>query len=336
MGGEGLERRTSANQFQVLALDGGGVRGIFGAALLAALERDLDVDVVDHFDLVVGTSTGGILALGLGAAITPAEILEFYERHHRQIFANPLRWRNLRQIWRAKYSTDRLERPLRQVFGDRLLGSSRVPLVISTYNVGVNAVCLLKTPHHQRLRRDYRLPMWEVALATAAAPTYFPAVRLGEGRDRLVDGGIWANNPTLVGIAEAISLFGRQLSEIKVLNVGTLTGVQTRHAKLDHGGLAAWGRKPHLVSVLLDAQSAGVLGQAEHLIGSQNLFRLDAVAPDDLLSLDRCDANALIARASHESRKFAPTFEAAFRGHLARPYTALYSPNGRQVSDARV
>lgn len=326
--------RSPCGRFQVLALDGGGVRGIFEVALLAALELDLGLRIVDCFDLVVGTSTGGIAALGLGAGMSPAEILEFYLQHHRRIFANPLGWRAVRRLWRAKYPAARLERPLREVFGDRLVGESRVPLVIPTYNIGVNAVCLIKTPHHERLRRDYRLPMWQAALGTAAAPTYFPAVRVGDHGDRLIDGGLWANNPTLVGIAEAVSLFGRDLAEVAVLSVGTLTGTDTRHPQLDGGGFLAWGRSPNLISVLLGAQGAGALGLGEHLVGKDRLFRLDAVVPDDVLALDRCDPAELIARASHESRLFSPVFQSALSGHRPGPYHPHYGPNARQVTHA--
>jgi patatin-like phospholipase/acyl hydrolase len=318
--------------FHVLALDGGGVRGMFEAALLAALEQDLGINIVDHFDLVAGTSTGGIVALGLGAGLTPAQILDFYVEHHGRIFANPLRWRNLRQILRAKYPSSRLEQPLREVFGDRLLGESVVPLVIPTYNVGVNRVCLLKTPHHERLKRDHRIPMWQVALATAAAPTFFPAVHLDGGGDRLVDGGLWANNPTVIAIAEAFSLFGRSPDEIKALSVGALSATSARRAKLDHGGYLAWGRKPHLVSVLLDAQGSGTHGLAEHLIGQDRVFRLDAVAPKELIALDRCDPGELIAWASHTSRLFSPTFSTEFAGHRPASYQPFHGPNKKQVS----
>jgi patatin-like phospholipase/acyl hydrolase len=307
---------------------------MFEAALLAALERDLEIDLVDYFDLIVGTSTGGILALGLGAGIRPGEILEFYLSHQRRIFANPAGWRSAARPWRAKYPAGRLEAPLREVFGERLLGESRVPLVVPAYNVGVNDIYLFKTPHHERLRRDHRVAMWQVAMATAAAPTFFPAFRLQEGRDRLVDGGLWANNPALVGVAEAVSMFGSSLSQIRVLSVGTLAGAGARPARLDRGGLLAWMRSPHLVSVLLRAQGAGVLGQVQHLIGPQNLYRLDATVPDELLALDRCDPDQLIGRASHESRIFAPTFQQAFRGHAPSPYTPIHGPNAKQVTHA--
>lgn len=324
-----------ADRFQILSLDGGGVRGLFVAAALAALEEDLELRLVDHFDLIVGTSTGGILALGLGAGIPPAEILRFYQQHKDEIFRNPLRWRGVRALVRAKYPSRRLEQPLRAVFGRRLLGESRVPLVIPAYNIGESAVYLFKTPHHERLRRDHRVPMWQVAMATAAAPTFFPAFRLPAGRDRLVDGGLWANNPAMVGVTEAVSMFGAKLAHIRVLSVGTLSSSATRPAKADKGGYWQWLRKPHLFSILIQAQSAGVLGQVEHLIGRNNVHRFDPLANEDLIALDRCDADELIAKASHHSRIFAPSLHSAFADHQRPAYSPLYGPNTtRQVSHA--
>jgi patatin-like phospholipase/acyl hydrolase len=325
--------RPAADRFQVLSLDGGGLRGLFVAAALAALEEDLQLQLVDHFDLIVGTSTGGVVALALGAGIPPAEILRFYQDHKDEIFQNPFGLRAILAIVRAKYPSKRLERPLREVFGARLLGESRVPLVIPAYNIGDNAVYLFKTPHHDRLRRDHRVPMWQVAMATAAAPTFFPAFRLTKSRDRLVDGGVWANNPAMVGVAEAVSMFGAELSRIRVLSMGTLCSAATRPASADRGGYWQWLRKPHLFSVLLHAQSAGVLGQVEHLIGHGNLHRLDPLANEDLIALDRCDADELIAKASHHSRIFAPRLRSAFADHQRFAYSPLYGPNSTgQVS----
>ncbi|MGO9872696.1 MAG: CBASS cGAMP-activated phospholipase, partial [Acidimicrobiia bacterium] len=180
-------------RFQILALDGGGVRGIFTAAVLAGLEEDLGHPVLDAFDLVVGTSTGGIIALGLGAGRSAHEILDFYVDHKDRIF--PKRFAgSVRRILTSKYDAQPLEEALREIFGDKLLGESRVPLVVPSYNLGENDVYIFKTPHHERLKRDHKVAMWSVAMATSAAPTYFPAFRLPNDHVRLVDGGLWANN----------------------------------------------------------------------------------------------------------------------------------------------
>ncbi len=317
-------------RFQVLAIDGGGVRGIFVAALLAGLEEDLGRPVGDLFDLVVGTSTGGIIALGLGAGLTPAAILDFYVSEKDRIFPNRLGWRTLRHPFAAKYGPQRLQAAVRRVFGDTLLGESRVPLVIPSYNLGENDVYLFKTPHHDRLKRDHKVPMWQVAMATTAAPTYFPAFRLPGDHVRLVDGGVWANNPAMVGVTEAVSMFGCDLKDIRLLSVGTTMNMRTRRTQLDNAGLLRWISSPTVVDVLLNGQSAGAFAQVQHLIGPENARRLNPPAPDELAALDTCDAQDLIAKAAHHSRIFSPDFAAVFGSHVPDHYVPFHGPNAQE------
>jgi uncharacterized protein len=321
-------QRAASGRFQVLAIDGGGVRGIFAAALLAGLEADLGCSVHDVFDLTVGTSTGGIIALGLGAGLSPREILDFYLAEKSHIFADPLRFRALRHLLVAKYSPAPLEKALRDTFGETLLGQSRAPLVIPAYDLGENAVHLFKTPHHPRLRRDHKIPMWAVAMATAAAPTYYPTFRLPGEEARLIDGGVWANNPAMVGVTEAVSMFGRGLNELRVLSLGTTASVRARQSRLDNAGVLRWARGPNVVEVLLRGQSAGAFAQVQHLIGAEHAHRLDPIAPEQA-ALDRCDARELIGKASHYSRLFSPTFDAVFAGHVPAPYAPLHSAHAK-------
>jgi len=103
--------RMAADRFQILSLDGGGLRGMYTAAVLARLEEDLGIRIVDHFDLIAGTSTGGIIALGLGLGMTPREILEFYAAHGPRIFRDRTGLRSLRRISRTKYSAEPLRSP---------------------------------------------------------------------------------------------------------------------------------------------------------------------------------------------------------------------------------
>jgi patatin-like phospholipase/acyl hydrolase len=310
-------------RFQILAIDGGGVRGIFAAAILAGLEDDLGTSIIEYFDLVTGTSTGGIIALGLGAGLSPRDIVDFYVSEKDRIFPDRFGWRRLRQPFVAKYRPDRLERALKEIFGEKLLGESRVPLVVPSYNLGEDTVYLFKTPHHERLRRDYKVPMWAVGMATAAAPTYFPTFRLPGDGVRLVDGGVWANNPVVVGVTEAVSMLGQRLEGLRVLSLGTTSSTRTRDSRLDNAGLLRWVRPPNVVEVLLRGQSAGAFAQVEHLVGREHTQRLDPAAPDQA-ALDRCDAGELIAKAAHHSRVFCPTFEAVFGGHVPSPYRPLH------------
>lgn len=322
-------------RFQVLSLDGGGVRGIFTAALLADLENDIAQPIAGLFDLIVGTSTGGIIALGLGFGLTPREILDFYVSEKDRIFPRGIGWRDLRHLFVAKYRPKGLEASLRRIFGDASLGESKVPLIIPAFNLGENDIYLLKTPHHERLRRDYKVAMWAAAMATCAAPTYFPAFRLPNEHVRLVDGGVWANNPAMVGVTEAISTFGHHPEDVRILSLGTTSTIKSRRSRLDNGGLIRWARGPNVVDVLLNGQSAGAFAQASHVIGTENAHRLDPPAPIELSKLDSCDATDLIAKASHHSRVFCPKFEAVFGSHIPAPYVPFHGPNAKDDTHAR-
>ncbi|MDG4778937.1 patatin-like phospholipase family protein [Micromonospora sp. WMMD961] len=126
----------TTQRFQILSLDGGGLRGMFSAAVLARLEEDLGIRVTDHFDLIAGTSTGGIIALGLGLGMTPREILEFYTDLGPRVFRDRSRLRGLRHLVRAKYAAGPLRAALTEVLGERTFGESTKRLVITSYNVG--------------------------------------------------------------------------------------------------------------------------------------------------------------------------------------------------------
>lgn len=314
--------------FQILSLDGGGIRGLFSAALLASLENDLGIRVADHFDLLVGTSTGGVIALGLGLGVSLREVLEFYRLEGPKIFSYQTRAKLLgRLTWGAKsivrrrYSPDPLEAALKRVFGEKTLGDSVKRLVIPSFSLTSDNVYLFKTPHHPRLRRDWKVPAWQVARATSAAPTFFPASQGVEGQ-RLVDGGVWANNPSVVGIVEAVSMLGAPLGRIRVLSLGTTGTRNARPRSLDEGGLLQWAKTAP--GLLLHAQACGANAQALHLVGPDNLIRVNPVVPANLFALDRADLRDLYALAADESRKFAPDFERKLAAHKALPYTPYH------------
>jgi uncharacterized protein len=312
-------------KFQILSLDGGGIRGLFSAAVLSALEIDLGIKITDHFDLITGTSTGGIIALGLAAGIRPLEIVNFYEEHGTRIFNNSgwLKYiRGFERWFKSPYSPEPLEVALKKVFGNLTLADCSNRVVIPTTNLNDTSVYLFKTPHHTRLRRDWRVPLWKIARSTSAAPTYFP-ISTHVDDVRLADGGLWANNPMIVAITEAVSMLDIPLSEIKAFSLGTTTSISQRPRKLDRGGLLAW---VHPISeVLMEVQSKSAQGLSEHLIGKDNLLRLDPITPKGMFSLDKVDITGLKAWAGSESRKIAPTFEKMFKTHIAAKYEPLYT-----------
>lgn len=318
-----------AQPFQILALDGGGVKALFTAQVLEHLEADLGVRVADHFDLLAGTSAGGILALGLGAGLRPAEIVEQYADLTRRVFprSRQARWRLLPRALRPAYSSAVLRDVLTGVLGPQLLGDSGKRLVVPSWDVQRGEVHIFKTPHHERLRRDHRIPMVDVAMATTAAPTYFEAARV-DGQ-RLIDGGVWANNPSVVAIGEAVSMLGIPLDSIRVLNIGTIDQRTNHPKRLDSGGWATWATSSS--SLVITASSRGAQGTAAHLIGKDNFTRFDALVPGNNFTLDRASPAALAGLASGQSRVLSPLFSERFAQHVASPYTPVLPPD--QQSD---
>lgn len=306
---------------QVLALDGGGLRGIFTAAALAAWEDDFGTRVADHFDLITGTSTGGIIALGLGLGVSPRQLLELYATDGTKVFPTGLlKSRRIRWLRRAKHNPRHLRAVLERQFGDKLLGASAARLAIPSYDLVSDDVHLFRTPHHPDLRRDWRVSAVDVAMATASAPTYLPVH--GLGGYRLVDGGVWANNPTMVGVAEAVDRLGADVRQVRVMNVGTVTELVARPERLDTGGLVAWRRDA--LDVVLRGQALAAKNHAALIVGRQNVVRVDVPVPHGLHGLDEVRPADLVARAAAASRHSSPDV-AQFFEHTPSPYVPLYS-----------
>lgn len=117
--------RPPEGRFQVLSIDGGGIRGLFAAKVLEIWETQLGHPVIDHFDLLMGTSTGGIIALGLAAGMPAKELVSFYERDGAKIFpkyGQVAKWLREGLNWvRPKYCEDPLNEALQRRFGSAKL-----------------------------------------------------------------------------------------------------------------------------------------------------------------------------------------------------------------------
>lgn len=222
---------------------------------------------------------------------------------------------------RPAYSAAALRAALADVLGPRLLRDSSKRLVIPAWDVRRGDVHLFKTPHHTRLRRDGALPMVDVAMATTAAPTFFQAAHV-DGL-RLIDGGVWANNPSVVAIGEAVSMLSVPLKAIRVLNVGTIDQRKVHPQSLDAGGWANWAGTA--APLLISASSRGAQGTATHLVGKENFVRFDAVVPDSGFALDRANPAQVAGLASGESRVLSPLFTERFADYIATPYTPAFS-----------
>ena len=263
----------SDQPFRILSMDGGGIRGIFPAAVLADLEHwYLDGEsVVEYFDLITGTSTGGIIALGLAAGMKASELSCLYADRGREVF--PPQGRMLRKLlqWlKTGYNRDPLNRILEEALGEMKLRDSLVRLCIPSLDWRYGDVYVFKTPHHPDFKKDGDEPMTKVAAATSAAPTYFRPVQDGY---IFADGGVWANNPIMIGLTEALSSFRTERSNIAILSIGCGENPYTI------GRLQRWlGGKLTWSSILFAAmhfQSMNAIGQAGLLIGRDRIIRLD-------------------------------------------------------------
>jgi len=259
----------------------------------------------------------------------PREIVEFYRKHGPRIFRNELGQRSLLRIFHRKFSSLPLQKALQDCFKEKTLADSTKRLVIPAYNLDDDNVYVFKTRHHQRLMRDHRVEMWKVGMATTAAPTYFRSFSGVDGV-RLIDGGVWANNPTMVAIAEAHSVLGVPLSSIHVMSIGTTEPIVHRKRRLDAGGLLAWCRSAP--DVLMKGQSVGTNNQAIHLLGKEKVFRVDVRVPEGVFALDKPAIEALFGKAAGTSREVSPRFELEFRCHVAAAFAPIRTKSEETIN----
>lgn len=268
----------------VLTIDGGGARGVLPASFLATVEEQIGRNPADFFDLIVGTSTGGIIALGLGSGLSAAQIRDFYIERGPLIFRGQRQLRTLRQVFAPKYSARHLRSELEAVLGDTRIGASRTRLVIPSMDLTTGKVRLWKTAHHERFVQDYKRPMVEAAMATSAAPTYFP-VSIGETGTSVVDGGVFANNPAALGAVEAIGVLGWPREEVAILSLGC--GSEPLDVRPGQWRSGFVGLAMKISSIFIAAQSDSSTGMAAHLIGDRkNFVRLSPSLPAKRYGLD--------------------------------------------------
>jgi patatin-like phospholipase/acyl hydrolase len=266
--------------YRILSLDGGGIKGLFAATVLDRLQEAYPA-LIDNVDLIAGTSTGGIIALGLADGKTPAEIATLYRDHADTIFDDNL-WDDLIDLGKAvgaDYSNKGLRRELVKQFGDRKLGQLEKRVLVPTFDLdapetrGRPRAWKPKFFHNYPGRdSDRDESVVDVALRTSAAPTYFPA------HQGYVDGGVVANNPSMAAVAQALDgrAAGERLDDLVLLSVGTGSEPKFIESRKVDWGWGQWARP--LVSMMI----SGVMGvadfQCRQLLGAR-YFRLDHVFP---------------------------------------------------------
>jgi len=304
------------------------------------------------FDLIAGTSTGGIIALALGLGLTAKEILGLYEQNASRIFPQPLGF-HLPGIFRAKYAKAALPEVLREAFGNRLLGESCTRLVVPSLNLATERVHIYKTSHHPGLINDYKVSAVDVALATVAAPTYFPIHLSPEGIPH-IDGSVWARNPMGLAVIEAIGILGWPRESIRLLSLGCtasrLEAPGKSWAKHTSLGAAFWAAR--LADVFMIAQSSSAVVTAHVLLGRDSVVRIDPDMSEHHLTLDgvrhlpllrqlgKEEASAAFARLApaflqEKAAAFVPCHQVPLLA-AAQPQPSAVPPEGRTPLKAPV
>lgn len=307
------------SRFRILSIDGGGIKGVFPAAFLAHVESTLGgAPISNFFDLIAGTSTGGIIALGLGLGLRAGEVLEFYELYGSAIFPRKSpSW----LLGPAKYKTEPLRFALEETFGSKRLGDSRRRLLIPSFNATTGRIHIFKTAHHPRLQMDFKAPAVEVALATSAAPVFFPPHRSGQ-EVIFIDGGIWANNPMGLAVTEAISMLGASGTDLDVLSIGC-TSTPPDFTQTGRGW-KFWAFRA--IDAAMQGQSFAAIGTAQHLAGHDNVFRFSPTVMPGRFALDKVQGiSELKAFGYSEAREALRQLTPRFFSSEAEPFAPIYS-----------
>jgi patatin-like phospholipase/acyl hydrolase len=276
----GLEGRPP---FKILSLSGGGFLGLYSASVLAALEERIGEPIHTRFDLIAGTSVGGIIALGLAAEVNAAVIRDTFRSKGIEIFSRrgapkglfaPL-WDICRSILGPKYSNAALRKVIISLVGEeRRVGELNRPVLIPTVNLTKGGPQVFKTPHHPHFQLDKSLKVVDVALATSAAPTFFPLAEIGSSL--YADGGLFANSPDLMAVHEAEHFFKIPREKIQLLSIGTTTSsFSFSHSTSRKLGLIGWARNQRLIQAMLASQQQMVDYMLKHSLGDR-YFRIDA------------------------------------------------------------
>lgn len=298
---------TQIKDFKVLSIDGGGIKGLYSAKILEQFEERFKCRIADYFDLICGTSTGGLIALALSLKIPVSEVSNLYYSRGKQIFKKRSNISSLvKQLFlSSKYDNKELEKALQEMFGNRTLADSQCLLCIPAFSLTDGRPFIFKYDHPEGdLRRDNKTKYVDVALATSAAPTYLPIITIKNYDYRqFTDGGVYANNPTLIGVTEAFRYFvgkDKKFQQLMVMSIGSLEPNPGRRVVAKHGrSVLDWNKD--LIATFFEGQASitsyFVETLAQHSNSPFEYFRIPgaALSPEQsqIINLDNTSTEAL-------------------------------------------
>lgn len=270
---------------RVLSLSGGGFLGLYTAMVLEGLEARVGEPLGRRFDLIAGTSIGGLLALALAFEVPMSQIVRLFVERGAAVFSSRAlpsgaisRLLDLsRSVFGPKYSGSALRAALQGALGDRRLVDATHRVLVPAVDVGRSRTKIFKTPHVQASRGDGSFRAVDVAMATCAAPAYFPAVRVG--RRLFADGGLYAVAPDQVALHELEHFMGVPLERVSMLAIGTATSrYRPAEGVDDEAGAVDWLSRGRLILTLISVQQQHVQAMVEDRLAERYL-RLDAQWP---------------------------------------------------------
>ncbi len=283
--------------FKILAIDGGGIRGLYAAYILKRIHDELNIIFSEYFDLIIGTSTGSIIAGGIAVDYPIEKIVLLYEVEGKRIFSSN-RF-NFNGFYKSKYSKKYLEIVLNKALGNKTLSDVKnTRLVIPATDIANGQVFVFKSSYLDEFVRDRNTKIVDAILASCSAPTYFNPSRVGTYL--IADGGLWANNPALVGLTEAIGKLKMNKDDVKILSIGT--GIGNRYYEIDDAETKNWGlisgwEGGKLIDTILNLQSLSSENIVRFILNDNQYLRLNFNS-DKKLALDKLDIiDALKSRA---------------------------------------
>ena len=296
----------NTDTFNILALDGGGTRGIYTAQFLAKIEQAFGTPIKTRFDLIAGTSTGAIIAGAAVSDIPMTDIVELFETETPYIFRK--RWYRI-PLFLSKYPNQKLAQIIAKHLPATPLGEIASPLMITSSEIAKSEVHIFRSNYGSRdseiapTSKDVNLR--DAILASCAAPTFFAPKSVDNFL--LADGGLWANNPSTVAFTEALSVFGKEAQEVRMLSIGTGHSVNMYRNRRGWGFITGWGGAK-LTSYVMTLQSQASANTAKLLL-KENYLRInpeiDFWELDTLTQLDN-----LKSLAERDFEKYAAEIEA--------------------------
>ena len=277
----------NTDTFYILALDGGGTRGMYTAQLLAKIEQALGTDIKTCFDLIVGTSTGAIIAGAAVSNIPMQDTVELFETETPYIFKR--RWYRI-PLFLSKYPSEQLAQVIAKHIPAIPLGNIETPLMITSSDISKSEVHIFRSNYSscdsESASRDKDVCLRDAILASCAAPTFFAPKSVDDLL--LADGCLWANNPSTIAAAEALSVFKKEAQEIRMLSIGTGHSTNMYRQRRGWGFLTGWGGAK-LTSYVMTLQAEASARTAKLLLRGNYLRvspEIDRWEIDNLTQLD--------------------------------------------------